>query len=210
MNAVSGKAPDQHAGRATHVLLRSLLTHALTTTPYYEERLAGLDIEAALEPDGWLDLPVLTRADLQKHGGELTARSYPKQHGAVSQTRSSGSTGRPVTVLHTQVSANWHNALSFRAQLWAHRRFDLPLAAIRYYKVGVGDYPDGFAADHWADDLTLPSVVRACSRPQHADAGPPSARLARRSQAAGPGDFPEQPHDACARGSSIRAGASGR
>ncbi len=151
---------ERHAGLQLRQL-EALLRHATDEVPYYRRALSGLGTDSEFDPAVWSGVPILTRADLQRRGDELVARNVPAQHGETSRTRSSGSTGRPVEVLHTELSRNWHTALSFRSQLWALNRFDLPLAAIRRYPGGVADYPDGFSAERWVDDMTLPSETGA-------------------------------------------------
>lgn len=113
--------------------IKLLLDHAANKVPYYAQSLSGFDHGQALTPERLKTLPVLTRSMLQNAGDELTASGYPEEHGAVSQSSSSGSTAQPISILHTGLSTNWHRALTLRSRLWAQNRLDRKLAAIRRY-----------------------------------------------------------------------------
>jgi phenylacetate-CoA ligase len=140
-------------------MLAPLLRHAVANVPWYQRALAGLDLRGRISEAAWQAVPILTRAELQAHADDLAARTYPEAHGAANQTGSSGSTGRPVMVTGTDLTQNWHRALTLRAQLWWTSRFDRTLATIRRYKPGVADYPEGATAPHWGDELTIPILT---------------------------------------------------
>ena len=129
----------------------------MANVPYYQRTLADIDTEQDLMPQTWLDLPILTRRDLQAHEEELVARTYPPEHGKSCAMTSSGSTGRPVTVQQNTLTETWHKALTFRSQLWALNRFDRKLAVIRLQQDKSAKYPKGAHANRWVDELTLPA-----------------------------------------------------
>ena len=61
-----------------------LLEHARATVPYYRKRLGAGDLD---------QLPILSTRDLQDHYEALKSESVPASHGAVTEVRTSGSTG---------------------------------------------------------------------------------------------------------------------
>ncbi|MEH6726683.1 MAG: hypothetical protein V7703_11035 [Hyphomicrobiales bacterium] len=149
-------AEQHHDIQFQHI--KHLLQHAADMVPHYAQYLSGFDLQQPLTAERLQALPVLTRSMVQTAGDTLTASSYPEDHGAVSASSSSGSTARPVSILHTSLSTNWHRALTLRSRLWAQNRLDRKLAAIRRYPTHKATYPDGLSGDTWADDLTIPTV----------------------------------------------------
>ena len=146
---------EQHRARQIGQL-SALLRHAAAHVPAYADsfvRAANISADTEVM---WQSFPVLTRERLQANGEDFVATHIPPQHGKTSRTTTSGSTSRPVSVLHTDISAGWHRALTLRSQLWALSRFDGKLAAIRRYVASRADYPNGFEAPRWADASTLP------------------------------------------------------
>ncbi|MBX9778616.1 MAG: hypothetical protein K2Y71_29955 [Xanthobacteraceae bacterium] len=85
-------------------LISKLLLHARNTTPYYKER---LDVDLS-SPDSihksWMQLPILTRADVVKHHEALTSRKVPRDSGPVITGQTSGSTGVPVAFKKSNIS----------------------------------------------------------------------------------------------------------
>ena len=77
--------------------LRALVDHALATTPYYASRLASEHLAGHEGVDLLVRLPLLTRADLQAHGGQL--RSAGGATRAWRIVRTTGTTGVPVEVV---------------------------------------------------------------------------------------------------------------
>src|SRR5512134_1013078 len=85
--------------------LDALLRHAYDSVPYYRERWRGAyERGEALTPERFARLPLLARGDLQQNYQALASATPPPEHGSVTQTRSSGSTGMPVRVLKTGLS----------------------------------------------------------------------------------------------------------
>jgi phenylacetate-coenzyme A ligase PaaK-like adenylate-forming protein len=111
--------------------LEALVAHAVATTPFYRERLGGLSgLVGRLAPEAFHGIPLLTRADLQSNAAALSSASPPKDHGTPSEVHSSGSTGRPVTVKLSEVSALFNRALNMRFHYWHERDFRGKVAAI--------------------------------------------------------------------------------
>lgn len=131
--------------------LGALTAHAARTVPFYRRRLqeAGIAGEKSLEPEVWHRLPILTRHDLQRMGKGLDSRKLPERHGATKRLSSSGSTGKPISVLTTNVCAIFWQAVTLRAHLWHRHDFSRTLGSIRKFRQGVGAYPDGLSLDNW-------------------------------------------------------------
>jgi phenylacetate-CoA ligase len=138
--------------------LQVLLTHAHATVPWYRDRWAGaFDPARPLTPERFSSLPPLTRRELQENFEALKSGNVPAAHGAVGETRSSGSTGVPVRVLKTQLAALLWNAFTLRDHRWHRRDFRGKLAAIRH-GIKEGEF------DNWGPATsglvaTGPSVV---------------------------------------------------
>ena len=129
----------------------SLLHHAYRQVPFYRDRLAlaGFMPGKPLTDEVWSRIPVLTRADLQAAGESLYAQEVPKDHGAIYEISSSGSTGRPVTARGTRLIQTLWDSLTLREHLWHRRDFSGTLAAIRAMPNGVADYPEGGRGTSW-------------------------------------------------------------
>ncbi|MCC7411859.1 MAG: phenylacetate--CoA ligase family protein [Gammaproteobacteria bacterium] len=113
--------------------LRALLAHARATVPFYEDRLAHLDLDG---PDGLAEsafstVPTLAREQVQTMADALCSRAVPGDHGGLVEYRTSGSTGRPVRVRGTRISDFWVAGLTLRDHLWHGRDLGGRLAAIR-------------------------------------------------------------------------------
>jgi phenylacetate-CoA ligase len=103
-------------GAQLHALARA----HVETTPHFARRLAdvGLTADDLAAPDALAALPPLRRGDVQDLGVDLFARNVPDSHLPVSEVRSSGSTGQPVTVRRTGVNGVIWSALTLRDHLW--------------------------------------------------------------------------------------------
>ncbi len=113
--------------------LRVLLCHAIQTVPYYREQHPNISAAMAdeLSYEQFLQLPILKRTDLQKAGTLLHSRNMPKAHGKVAEVSSSGSTGRPVKGLSTDLTRLIWQTITMRDDLWHQRDFNGKLAVIR-------------------------------------------------------------------------------
>ncbi len=138
----------------------SLLTaHAFAAVPFYRQRWQDVyDPAAKLGAAQFAALPLLTRRDLQDQFEALKSAAPPPSHGVPQASRTSGSTGSPVTILKTQVCGVMWNAFALRDHVWNKRNLAGKLAGIRQ-----GVTPGNF--DGWGsatDDIvaTGPSAVR--------------------------------------------------
>ena len=85
-------------------LISKLLLHARKTTPYYKERL-DVDLSSPHSMHkAWMQLPILSRADVVKNYEALTSRKSPRDSGPVVQGQTSGSTGVPVAYKKSNAS----------------------------------------------------------------------------------------------------------
>lgn len=95
--------------------LEALLRHAKSAVPFYETR---LDIlfrdDGSIDWKRWLDLPILSRKDVQAAGDELFATTMPAACGGYSTFRTSGSSGYPISVRICALHANANQASNRR------------------------------------------------------------------------------------------------
>jgi phenylacetate-coenzyme A ligase PaaK-like adenylate-forming protein len=108
-----------------------LLRHARDTVPFYEGRLAGLEVGEEFDLEAYRRIPLLTRSEIQEAGRSIASRAVPTEHAPLMKTESSGSTGQPVVQIGTQVTNLFWQALLMRDHLWQRRDFSGMLAAIR-------------------------------------------------------------------------------
>ncbi|WP_167320831.1 phenylacetate--CoA ligase family protein [Desulfosudis oleivorans] len=122
--------PDVQERRQLAMLQRTV-ARAFETVPYYGDR-----FQAAFgRPDiGRLSdlarLPVLTRLDIQAHFDRMQSTAL-KPGQPMLPTQTSGSTGQPVTVLHTVESRRMFGLLKQRELRWFRWNPEKTLAAVR-------------------------------------------------------------------------------
>jgi phenylacetate-CoA ligase len=118
-------------------LLARLVVHAYTTVPFYAERLKPL-FRRRFGPHlhKWDQVPVLTRADVVDNAAALRSTAVPPEHGRVTRTHSSGSTGMPVRCRITQLESYLWRAAGAREHAWHGRDRNLKLASVRSYLPG--------------------------------------------------------------------------
>ena len=113
-------------------MLRLLLSHHARHSPWVQQRIQSCALSAeALSASlaAWSAFPVMTRRDLQQMDG--IAHHVPTSHEPVMEKKSSGSTGEPVTVRRTAVSALFSQAHTLRDHLWHQRDPAGTLFAVR-------------------------------------------------------------------------------
>lgn len=97
-------------------------------SPFFAERTKDID----LTPQGLLGrLPILKRADLQAAGDTFFATEVPKEHGKVGEVKSSGSTGEPVVIKATNVTATFFHAFNIQEMLTHNRDPKMKAASIK-------------------------------------------------------------------------------
>jgi phenylacetate-CoA ligase len=112
--------------------LRELAGHAAANVPYYRDALrrAGISSTAELNPENFRRWPVLRKSELRANEGALRALHYPKEHGPLGGTSTTGSTGIPVRVAYTELAYFFSQALFIRDHLLHERDFSQKLALI--------------------------------------------------------------------------------
>lgn len=129
--------------------LAQLLRHAKAQSPYYAHRLdAVLWPSGHVDWDRWGEIPILKRDELLAHYDELTAREIPHGHGPVGETTTSGTTGQPLRVKSTAISAMASEATRWRADAWHSIDWSQTLF-IRHGENPQAVPPFGFAGGAW-------------------------------------------------------------
>ncbi|EDY19988.1 conserved hypothetical protein [Chthoniobacter flavus Ellin428] len=130
---VSERMPTAELARQQGSALLDLARHCAAASPHFASRLAtaGLTPEALAAPDGLAKLPPLTRQALVNAGESLFCHAYPRAHGGISTTSTSGSTGEPVTVKRTELCTLQWMVYTLREHLWHDRDFSGRLATLR-------------------------------------------------------------------------------
>lgn len=111
--------------------IQNIIRFAQATVPHYQKNgLQRLNPDK-LDANRWLDIPILTRPQLQTAGREMHSSRPLKTHGQHLPVRTSGSTGTPVELLSTAVTGMFWQVFCLRDHLWHRRDFAGKLAAIR-------------------------------------------------------------------------------
>lgn len=131
--------------------LLSLLRHAQMTIPFYRDRIAktGLSLEALVLPDGWSQMPLLSRTEVQEAGKALRSTAPPLDHGGSQEQYTSGSTGKPVNVVTTGLSQLFWQAFTIRDHLWHRRDLKGKLVSLRYVREDRFRNDQGHVSDNW-------------------------------------------------------------
>ncbi|HWA39916.1 MAG TPA: hypothetical protein VG873_18840 [Burkholderiales bacterium] len=110
--------------------LRAVAAHAAANVPWYRDaaRRGGIDDLSTLTLERFLAWPVLRAREARACAVELYAESYPKEHGPLLETRTTGSTGQPLKVFQTAASQFFAHGLVVREHLLHARDFSAKLA----------------------------------------------------------------------------------
>ncbi|HEX2250254.1 MAG TPA: AMP-binding protein [Gemmatimonadales bacterium] len=133
--------------------LDTLLKHARAHVPFYRERLKGIGSLDAGEPwlNTWRTIPPLRREAIQAadENEDLVTEELPDGHGDLREIYTSGSVGKPIRSVRTQLWELMWSAFTVRDHLWHRRDFRGTFAAIRESGPGKALYPDGLTAESW-------------------------------------------------------------
>jgi len=130
--------------------LAKLLEYTTHHSPFYRKLMGNAHGLWQLQ-----DMPLLSRDDLQKHFSEINCTTIPREHGGFNETKSSGSTGRMVTVRRTEACMMFWLALTLREHLWHQRDFSRTMAVIRP-TVAEGDTArKGLSMKDWGAPVSL-------------------------------------------------------
>ena len=112
--------------------LHVLIEHAHRHSRFHAGRLATFRVDQALSLSECLtDIPLMRRSDLQSHRADIDCEWLPPEHGEVTLTQSTGSTGEPVSLRRSGLNGLIWMAMTLREHLWQQRDFSQPLAIIR-------------------------------------------------------------------------------
>ncbi len=142
--------------------IQNVIDHAQATVPFYGERLAAFAgwPPGALTLERFREIPILTREDVQAAGKRLHAHRLPPGHTPTMPVKTSGSSGKPVEVLGTPVTAIMLNALTMRGHLWHQRDLSAKNLTFRRLRRSAAK-PGRWAPLHY----TGPSVIIDPSQP---------------------------------------------
>jgi len=132
--------------------LQRLVNFSYRNVTYYRDRLGpyinqNLD---AMTYDRWLQVPLLTRGDIQEAGETLFTLFMPPKHGRMIDVTTSGSTGSPVKVKGDKVTGLFFHAFNLRNHLWHRRDLTGKMSSIRFMRSGGAEPPHGSHSDRWA------------------------------------------------------------
>jgi phenylacetate-CoA ligase len=179
-----------------------LLRHARDSVPYYRESLNDIGWQSGepLDDDIWRRVPLLRREDIQDGDGRaLISTGYPKAHGATRKVNTSGSSGKPVTVISNAMTSVFWNVITMRDFLWRRVDLNAKVAVIRFDENRLAQYPDGLVLDYWLKSIQPFMATGACAvldistpvEPASGMAGAPEGGLSRHLsvQSGGAADF---------------------
>ena len=131
--------------------LQPLLEHAFRTVPFYGSRLATAGYRAGQEitEEFWSHLPLLSRTQVRSAGAAIRSTAVPGQHGPLSETSTSGSTGTPIKVPKTLAEQMLWSSFALREELWHRRDWSAKVAVIR----AVGNATTGQKMPNWGPPL---------------------------------------------------------
>lgn len=98
--------------------LRKLLVHAGSSCPFYKRRFreAGFDPGRFQSLDDLRIIPLLTKADIQKHSGDMKTQGLPED--MIVPDKTGGSTGRPLHFFLDRERVFSRNAAAIRHDRW--------------------------------------------------------------------------------------------
>ena len=130
--------------------LSLLINHAASHNPFYRSLFEKHNhhVKRNYDRHSWLDIPLLTRSNLQKAGDKIQSSNVPAEHVIAGEITTSGSTGLPITVRTTQVSQLIGYALTLRDHLWHQRDLSKKLCVIKHFSDGANP-PNGELNQHW-------------------------------------------------------------
>ena len=112
--------------------LDALLRHAYRTVPFYRQHWKGAyDPAARLTAERFAALPLLRREDVQRNFAALTSARPPKAHGEMRVARTSGSSGTPLQVRKSGLTALVWRVNVLRDHVWHGRDLSGKLAVVR-------------------------------------------------------------------------------
>ena len=114
--------------------LIELMQHCSNNVPFYRDRWNRGELFGV---DELKEFPILTRSELAQNLDQLLADRLPAGHQLMGSRYTSGSTGTPVEVKTTNMTALWHSAMYLRSLEWGGLESDRSMAEIRFYEPHV-------------------------------------------------------------------------
>jgi len=141
-----------------------LIAHAQKHVPFYHKRLKRVPVlrDGTVPEGAWRRIPFVTRDDLQERYDSLCSQAIPEGHGRVTAVHSSGSTGRPIKALRTQLSVLFWEAFTHRDHDWHGRDRNQTVAVMRHAGEGEDPYPEGTRARNWGKEPTAVYSTGPC------------------------------------------------
>lgn len=133
-----------------------LAAYAHLHSPFFRARFdqAGLNTDRPWTIEAFSKIPLLTRAELMQDAAQINCRAVPREHGAIREVQTSGSTGQMISVLRTEASQLFWLALAMRDHLWHQRDFSATLAVVKALTPSMDD-PAEAARIGWGHPATL-------------------------------------------------------
>lgn len=124
-----------------------LYNHAYASVPFYKKYYTSAKLVNVL------DLPILTRADIQYAGNDFISTDLPYFHGDCYPMETSGSTGRPITILGTDFTRIFYDALMLRENAWQQRDLNQTLLAIKWAQQDFARAPNYHEQPTWGPPI---------------------------------------------------------
>ncbi len=144
--------PQETLRKSQWTQLCTLLEHARHSCPWYQEHLPR-----DLDPGDWHEIPILSRAQLQREPEVLQSAVLPEAHGRRLRFSTTGSTSRPIEVERSDLAVLMAESMVVRDHLWQRRDLTARLAVVSA-KVERGEHADWGGAVSSAFD-TGPAVT---------------------------------------------------
>ena len=130
-------APNDLAAYQQDVV-SDVLGHAIRNVPYHRDRLGFLLArDGSVDLSRWLEVPTMTRRDLDAHYEDLVADDVPAAHGDILPSRTSASSGNPVLIKKTRLHNTALACASFRHALGFNMDWSKKLVLIRAMSEGA-------------------------------------------------------------------------
>ena len=153
------ETPEDYRARMNQNL-GAILEFAARAVPHYRQlfRKAGADLDDSDPMRTLAALPLMTKLGVVEAGRTLLAENLPPDGGRARWWESSGTTGRPVRILHSRQSMRMYSLLTQRTARWYRLDPSATFADMRIPRL-LPRHPDGreLAAgevrrlDHWRD-----------------------------------------------------------
>lgn len=149
--SISEKLSESELWNLQLTQLLEVINFARKTVPYYRNTFSHLPVVANVNQlrDLWLELPFLTRYDLQQAKETIFSEQPLASHEPSELMTSTGSTGMPITVKGNVATQFFWNALTIRDHLWRKHDFSKTYAVIRFTENPAAKAPNGAVFDNW-------------------------------------------------------------